>query len=105
MRRPSSWLIENAVVELSTPRRLLMVFRTRVGAIYASRSFDGGKTWGEAGPLGLPALPNPNSKIDMIRVTRCKLDPGLKAPGFQKLQPNERETYFQLETWFLSLRH
>jgi hypothetical protein len=65
---PSTWLIENAVAELSTPRKLIMIFRTRIGAIFQSRSNDGGRTWSEAWALGLPAMPNPNSKIDLIRL-------------------------------------
>ena len=56
------------MAELSTPRKLLMVFRTRIGSIFQSRSNDGGRTWSEATPLGLPAMPNPNSKIDLIRI-------------------------------------
>jgi len=61
------------VVELSTPLALLMVFRSRVGSIFQSRSADGGRTWGEASVLGGvggggPGLPNPNSKIDLIRL-------------------------------------
>lgn len=68
IKHPSTWLIENAVAELSTPRKLLMVFRTRVGSIFQSRSDDGGRTWSEATALGFPAMPNPNSKIDLIRL-------------------------------------
>ena len=33
------------------------------------------------------------------------MKPGLKPPGFQRLDLNEEKTCFQLETWFLSLRH
>ena len=68
IKHPTTWLIENAVAELSTPRRLIMVFRTRVGSIFQSRSNDGGRTWSEASPLGMPPMPNPNAKIDLIRL-------------------------------------
>lgn len=55
-----SWLIENALVELSDGR-LMMVFRTRLQKIYVSYSHDKGRTWGTA--RSLSTFPNPNSKV------------------------------------------
>ena len=34
-------------------------------------------------------------------VRRRKLDPNLESPPVSKVQPNEREICFQLETWFV----
>jgi hypothetical protein len=55
-----SWLIENALVELGSGQ-LMMVFRTRVGRIFAMYSEDKGRTWSEASPLA--DLKNPNAKV------------------------------------------
>lgn len=79
---PTTWLIEQAVAHLNRGR-LLMVMRTRAGHIYGARSEDAGETWGAAAPLhasrqdvarGFPRfLPNPNAKIDMIRLPPSSL--------------------------------
>jgi len=66
IRGKNTWLIENAVVELEEDDHLLMVFRTKAGYVFRSESLDGGQTWTEATPMR--DVPNPNSKIDMIRL-------------------------------------
>mmetsp|Transcript_21176 Transcript_21176/g.53284 ORF Transcript_21176/g.53284 Transcript_21176/m.53284 type:complete len:478 (-) Transcript_21176:103-1536(-) len=60
-----SWLIENALAELSDGR-LMMVFRTRIAKIFVSYSEDKGRTWSAARPLA--SFPNPNSKVDLTRL-------------------------------------
>ncbi|KAK3275980.1 hypothetical protein CYMTET_15922 [Cymbomonas tetramitiformis] len=62
---PNTWLIENALVELPN-RTVLMVFRTQINIIYAVRSHDQGRTWDTPTPLGAPAMPNPNAKVDLV---------------------------------------
>ena len=59
-------MIENAVVELERDDHLLMVFRTKAGYVFRSESLDGGQTWTDASAM--KDVPNPNSKIDMIRL-------------------------------------
>lgn len=66
IRGRNTWLIENAVVELETDDHLLMVFRTKAGYVFRSESLDGGQTWTDASAM--KDVPNPNSKIDMIRL-------------------------------------
>jgi predicted neuraminidase len=78
IRGKNTWLIENAVSELDEDDHLLMVFRTKTGFIHKSESLDGGQTWSEA--VAMKDLPNPNSKIDMIR---------LKPSGFLALAFND----------------
>lgn len=72
IRTTGTWLIENAVTELAGGR-LLMVFRSRAGFVYAATSADVGHTWTDAAPLGHPPLPNPNAKVDLLTVN---LNPG-----------------------------
>ncbi|KAK3235082.1 hypothetical protein CYMTET_54697 [Cymbomonas tetramitiformis] len=69
IQHSATWLIENAIVE-TAKGSILMVFRTQVGKIFASRSEDTGITWGKAAALA--DLPNPNSKIDLIQLTPGK---------------------------------
>ena len=66
IRGKNTWLIENAVVELEEDNHLLMVFRTKAGYVFRSNSLDGGQTWTEASAMR--DVPNPNSKIDLIRL-------------------------------------
>jgi len=63
--RHDTWLIENALVQLHNGT-VLMIFRTRIGEIYRVLSHDTGITWSDSAPLGDPALPNPNAKVDVI---------------------------------------
>jgi len=60
-----TWLIENAIAEIQGGVAL-MVFRTQLGRIYSSTSADDGASWSPAAPLA--DLPNPNSKVDLIRI-------------------------------------
>jgi len=64
-----TWLIEGTMAELSNSS-VLHLFRTSIGEIYKSLSHDGGKTWSDAVPTGLP---NPNSKIHLLRLTDGRL--------------------------------
>mmetsp|Transcript_29797 Transcript_29797/g.65106 ORF Transcript_29797/g.65106 Transcript_29797/m.65106 type:complete len:708 (-) Transcript_29797:521-2644(-) len=64
-----TWLIEGTVAR-RPDGNLLQLFRTKKGAIFQSTSADGGKSWGTVTSLGLP---NPNSKIDAIRLTSGEL--------------------------------
>lgn len=58
---PRTDLIEGVAVELSD--RVLMLFRTKIGCVFASASVDGGRTWTPAAPLNVP---NANTKFDAI---------------------------------------
>ena len=61
-----TWLIENAVVEGAKPGSAYMVFRTQTGSLFASSSAGGGTGWSR--PAAVPGVPNPNSKVDLIRL-------------------------------------
>lgn len=54
----------------SAPGQVHMLLRSTEGRIYRSDSGDGGKTWSEAYPTGLP---NNNSGIDLTRLEDGKL--------------------------------
>lgn len=54
-----TWLTENSLCE-TVPGRLLMLFTSGAGAIFASQSQDGGESWSDPSPT---PLPNPNSKV------------------------------------------
>ena len=60
-----TWLIENAIAEGREPGSAVMVFRTQSGVVYATTSPARGEGWTRPRPL---SVPNPNSKIDMIRL-------------------------------------
>lgn len=59
-----SILVQNTLCE-TEPGRLLMLFRSGVGSVFASESSDGGETWTDPSPT---PLPNPNSKVGMVRL-------------------------------------
>jgi|AntAceMinimDraft_1070359.scaffolds.fasta_scaffold98512_1 hypothetical protein len=58
---PRTDLIEGVAMELSD--RVLMMFRTKIGCVFASASTDGGRSWSRAAPLNVP---NSNTKFDAI---------------------------------------
>ena len=58
------WLIEGTAAELANGT-LLQLFRSHSGILYKSLSPDGGRSWLQPQPFGLP---NPNSKPNMIRI-------------------------------------
>ena len=58
---PRTDLIEGVAMELSD--RVLMLFRTKIGCVFASASTDSGSTWTAAAPLNVP---NSNTKFDAI---------------------------------------
>ncbi|XRA96801.1 sialidase [Pycnococcus provasolii] len=60
-----TWLIENAIAEGKEPGSAVMVFRTQAGVVYITTSASRGESWTRPRPL---TVPNPNSKIDMIRL-------------------------------------
>ncbi|KAK3287896.1 hypothetical protein CYMTET_4629 [Cymbomonas tetramitiformis] len=60
-----TWLIEGTVVPISDGK-ILQMFRTSIGAVYWSKSSNGGRTWTH--PERSLHLPNPNSKINLIRL-------------------------------------
>lgn len=79
---PRSHVLEGAVVEVpvkdgsaasseegdaaaGTKTQLLMMFRSSCGCLMKATSSDFGRTWN---PLQHTILPNPNSKIDMLRL-------------------------------------
>eukprot|EP00854_Cymbomonas_tetramitiformis_P018489 gene18489-22066_t len=59
-----TWLIENTLVE-RRDGSVLMLFRTKLGVLFQSLSFDQGRTWGEPQPT---SIPNPDSKIQALRL-------------------------------------
>ena len=64
LQNQRTWLIENTLVERSDGA-VLMLFRTKVGVLWKSVSYDKGVTWAEAVPT---SIPNPDSKIHMLRL-------------------------------------
>mmetsp|Transcript_4802 Transcript_4802/g.8266 ORF Transcript_4802/g.8266 Transcript_4802/m.8266 type:complete len:412 (+) Transcript_4802:1265-2500(+) len=64
-----TWLIEGTIAR-RPDGKLLQLFRTKKGAIFQSVSPDGGRSWGTVTSLGLP---NPNSKIDALRLSTGEL--------------------------------
>ena len=60
----STWLIENSVIEQSK-QHLVMYFRTFVGRVFESHSFDGGLAWDEPEHT---SLQNPDSKLHAVRL-------------------------------------
>ncbi|KAK3240741.1 hypothetical protein CYMTET_49439, partial [Cymbomonas tetramitiformis] len=64
LTQPQTWLIENSVVELHG-HSLMQLFRTKLGALAISFSYDGGLSW------SIPQhsdIPNPDSKVHLLRL-------------------------------------
>ena len=61
---PLTPLIEGTVSEMHNGK-LLMLLRSRTNCVFQSESENGGAVWSTAAPA---AIPNPNTKLDMIRV-------------------------------------
>ncbi|QDZ18621.1 sialidase [Chloropicon primus] len=68
--RTAGWLIENTLVELSDAS-LLMLFRTKAGAVFSCKSVDGGETWSTAAVI--EELVNTDSKIHLIKLRDGRL--------------------------------
>ena len=54
---------QEATLELCSPTRWLMLFRTKTGFIYKSTSTDAGKSWGASVPT---KLLNPASRVNLL---------------------------------------
>ena len=68
--RAAGWLIENTLVELSDAS-LLMLFRTKAGAVFACKSEDQGLTWTQAHVI--EGLVNTDSKLHLTRMRDFRL--------------------------------
>ena len=66
---PSLFLIQPAIVQC-TSGKILALFRSAHGFIYASHSFDNGVSWSPPIPT---KLPNPNSGIDAVHLNNGKI--------------------------------
>jgi len=44
-----------------------MMFRTKIGCVFAASSYDSGLTWSAPAPLNVP---NPNTRFDAIALTQ-----------------------------------
>mmetsp|Transcript_40969 Transcript_40969/g.105974 ORF Transcript_40969/g.105974 Transcript_40969/m.105974 type:complete len:496 (+) Transcript_40969:513-2000(+) len=66
-----TWLIEGTIVPLDKGA-LLQLFRSELGRIYQSRSFDGGHTWSEP-EMTNQRLPNPNSKVAALALSNGEI--------------------------------
>lgn len=69
--RTAGWLIENTLVELDSDSSLLMLFRTKAGAIFSCKSFDAGESWSTA--KAVDTLVNTDSKVHMIKLRDGRL--------------------------------
>eukprot|EP00232_Nephroselmis_pyriformis_P019696 CAMPEP_0182886728 /NCGR_PEP_ID=MMETSP0034_2-20130328/20396_1 /TAXON_ID=156128 /ORGANISM="Nephroselmis pyriformis, Strain CCMP717" /LENGTH=636 /DNA_ID=CAMNT_0025020067 /DNA_START=110 /DNA_END=2016 /DNA_ORIENTATION=- len=78
-----TWLIEGTVVAM-TNGTLLQYFRTTTGYIWSSTSEDG-HAWAPAAPAHLP---NPNSKVNMIRLHNGYLALAYNHEGLSKGRSN-----------------
>eukprot|EP00899_Mesostigma_viride_P015341 jgi/Mesvir1/23808/Mv10621-RA.1 len=74
VKLPTTWLIENTVVEASRNGHLLMFFRSQTGYIYSAKSTSQGRDWSIPEPT---SLPNPDAKVHALR-----LDDGSLAMAF-----------------------
>ena len=91
LQNQRTWLIENTLVERSDGA-VLMLFRTKVGILYKSVSYDKGKTWADAVPT---SIPNPDSKIHMLRLLSGHL--ALVLNSHAKLKVNRKaRTYLDV---------
>jgi hypothetical protein len=54
---------QEATLELCSPTQWLMLFRTKTGFIYKTRSTNGGKSWGASVPTNLL---NPHSRVNLL---------------------------------------
>lgn len=66
---PSLFLIQPTIVQC-TSGKILALFRSAHGFIYASHSFDCGMSWSPPTPT---TLPNPNSGIDAVHLHNGKI--------------------------------
>jgi predicted neuraminidase len=60
------WLIEGTVAEVGDKGRLLQLYRSGESTLYKQTSDNGGTSWS---PATKTSIPNPNSKVNLIRMT------------------------------------
>jgi len=89
---PRTWLIENTLSERDDGS-VLMLFRTKIGVLYASASYDEGITWT---PPESTAIPNPDSKIVLTRLHSGALAMVLNAHGKLKGQKRHARTFLDV---------
>ena len=89
---PRTWLIENTLSERDDGS-VLMLFRTKIGVLYASASYDEGITWT---PPESTAIPNPDSKIVLTRLHSSALAMVLNAHGKLKGQKRHARTFLDV---------
>ena len=89
---PRTWLIENTLSERDNGS-VLMLFRTKIGVLYASASYDEGITWT---PAESTAIPNPDSKIVLTRLHSGALAMVLNAHGKLKGQKRHARTFLDV---------
>ena len=89
---PRTWLIENTLSERDDGS-VLMLFRTKIGVLYASASYDEGITWT---PAESTAIPNPDSKIVLTRLHSGALAMVLNAHGKLKGQKRHARTFLDV---------
>ena len=89
---PRTWLIENTLSERDDGS-VLMLFRTKIGVLYASASYDEGITWT---PPESTAIPNPDSKIVLTRLHSGALAMVLNAHAKLKGQKRHARTFLDV---------
>ena len=89
---PRTWLIENTLSERDDGS-VLMLFRTKIGVLYASASYDEGITWT---PPESTAIPNPDSKIVLTRLHSGALAMVLNAHGKLRGQKRHARTFLDV---------
>lgn len=89
---PRTWLIENTLTERDDGS-VLMLFRTKIGVLYASASYDEGITWT---PPESTAIPNPDSKIVLIRLHSGALAMVINAHAKLKGQKRHARTFLDV---------
>jgi len=91
MRVSNTWLIEGSVAVLGNGH-VMQLFRTTTGSLYTSISKDSGLTWERPRKT---ALPNPDSKINVVRLFTKGNDLALAFNDMtQFLKPGTRLTRF-----------
>jgi hypothetical protein len=89
---PRTWLIENTISERDDGS-VLMLFRTKIGLLYASASYDEGITWTVPEPT---AIPNPDSKIVLTRLRSGALAMVFNAHAKLKGQKRHARTFLDV---------
>ena len=96
MIQPTLWESKDGSVHMFT--------RTKVGKIYRSDSYDGGKTWCSAYPTNLP---NNNSGIDLDTDDQGRIFlaynniglPGIRTPLVLSVSTDDGKTFTKIKTF------